>query len=115
MGIGFFGTGGGWCYLLERERPAEDKKQAGQEVIATLAREEESLKSHRRGGVNMETILVDIFWIVLVLFIMVFTCFFTSGIANIPGSIFEKKSTPEERAAKAAERGNVRGGRKQAV
>lgn len=24
---------------------------------------------------------------------MVFFCFFTSGIANIPGSIFEKKST----------------------
>jgi uncharacterized protein involved in cysteine biosynthesis len=68
---------------------------------------------------NME-ILTSIFWIALVLFVMVFFCFFTSGIANIPGSIFEKKSTPEERAAaeaaKAAdERGTVRGGRKQSA
>jgi hypothetical protein len=50
---------------------------------------------------------------VAVLIGMVFICFFCSGIANIPGSIFEKKSTPEQRAAKAAEeRGTVRGGKK---
>lgn len=50
---------------------------------------------------------------IITILAMIFFCFFCSGIANIPGSIFEKKSTPEERAAKAAEeRGAVRGGRK---
>lgn len=50
---------------------------------------------------------------------MVFFCFFTSGIdKGFAGSIFEKKSTPEQRAMKEAarqaeERGTVRGGRKQ--
>jgi Na+-transporting methylmalonyl-CoA/oxaloacetate decarboxylase gamma subunit len=69
---------------------------------------------------NLVEILLDILWVAIVLFIMVFICFFTSGIANIPGSLFERKSTPEERAAaevakKAEERGTVRGGREQAV
>jgi hypothetical protein len=51
--------------------------------------------------------------VVVTILVMIFICFFTSGIANIPGSIFEKKSTPEQRAAKAAEeRGAVRGGKK---
>jgi uncharacterized protein involved in cysteine biosynthesis len=41
--------------------------------------------------------LSSILWIVGVILVMVFMCFLTSGISNIPGSIFEKKSTPEER------------------
>ena len=57
--------------------------------------------------------LTDIFWIVVVLGGMIGTCYFTSGISNIAGTIFERKSTPEERTA--AERGTVRGGRKQSV
>jgi len=58
----------------------------------------------------MDTIILVSEMVVTILG-MIFVCFFTSGIAIIPGSIFEKKSTPEERAAKAAEeRGAVRGG-----
>ena len=65
-------------------------------------------------------IVYSVFWIVVVIGIMIFACFFTSGIANIPGSIFEKKTTPQERAAmetakRAEERGTVRGGKKQPV
>lgn len=45
---------------------------------------------------------------VVTILLMIFLCFFTAGIAIIPGSIFEKKSLPEERA----EKGTVRGGRK---
>jgi hypothetical protein len=45
----------------------------------------------------------------VVIFGMIFLCFFTSGIANIPGSIFEKKSTVAQRVE---DKGTVRGGRK---
>ena len=53
------------------------------------------------------TVLIEV---IITIVGMVFLCFFCSGIANIPGSIFEKKSTPEQRAA--AEKGVVRGGKK---
>ena len=52
---------------------------------------------------------------------MIFFCFFTSGIdKGMAGSIFENKSTPEQRAEmeaakRAEERGIVRGGRKHTV
>jgi uncharacterized membrane protein len=57
-------------------------------------------------------LISTILWILGVILVMVFCCYWNSGIANIPGSIIEKKSTPEERAA---ERGTVRGGKRQSA
>ncbi len=54
--------------------------------------------------------LADVILTVVVIGLMIVVCYFTSGISNIPGSIFERKSTPEERAA---EKGAARGGKKQ--
>jgi len=54
--------------------------------------------------------MADVILTVVVIGIMIVLCYFTSGISNVPGSIFERKSTPEERAA---EKGAVRGGKKQ--
>ncbi len=62
----------------------------------------------------METI-INIILLVVTIVGMIFCCYFTAGISNYAGSIFEKKSTPEERAAKAAEERAVHGGRKQAA
>ena len=60
---------------------------------------------------------MEFFWLAVVILGMIFCCFFTSGVDwGLAASVFDKKSTPEERAAKAAEeRGAVRGGRKQTV
>ncbi len=62
-------------------------------------------------------ILTPILEILVIVGIMVFVCFFTSGVEwGLDGSIFEKKSTPAERAAKEAkEAGTIRGGKKQPV
>ena len=38
-------------------------------------------------------LISSILWILGILVVMVFLCYWTSGIANVPGSIFEKKST----------------------
>jgi Na+-transporting methylmalonyl-CoA/oxaloacetate decarboxylase gamma subunit len=54
--------------------------------------------------------MYDVFLTVVVIGIMIVLCYFTSGISNVPGSIFERKSTPEERAA---EKGVARGEKKQ--
>jgi hypothetical protein len=68
----------------------------------------------------MDTIIL-IGKMLLVILLMVVVCFFTSGIDwGITGSIFERKSTPAQRAAREAtkqseERGTVLGGRKQSA
>jgi hypothetical protein len=45
-------------------------------------------------------LISSILWIVGVIAVMIFGCYLTSGISNIPGSIFEKKSTVEKSAKK---------------
>ena len=58
--------------------------------------------------------LIDWAIVILVIVVTLFFCYFTTGLSNVAGTIFERKSTPEQRAAREAEeRGTVRGGRKQ--
>ena len=51
-----------------------------------------------------------------VLLVTLVLCYFTTGLSNIAGTVFERKSTPEQRATAAeAEKGTVRGGKRQAA
>jgi len=48
---------------------------------------------------------MDIIITVFVIGVMIVLCYFTSGISNVPGSIFERKSS-------VGERGAAKGGKK---
>jgi len=37
---------------------------------------------------------------IITIFLMIFLCYFTSGISNVPGSIFEKKTAVEKNSKK---------------
>ena len=50
--------------------------------------------------------ITDIIWLIVIIVGMILACYFTSGISNMAGTIFERKSNPEERAT-------VHGGKKQ--
>ena len=56
--------------------------------------------------------IINVALLVIVIVSMIICCYFTAGLSNVAGTIFERKSTPEQRAA---ERGAVRGGRKQSA
>jgi hypothetical protein len=56
--------------------------------------------------------ITDIFWLIVVIVGMIVVCYFTSGISNMAGTVFEKKSTV---APRSAEKSTVPGGRKQSV